>query len=495
MSADAHDTLASKIKPAPTPSADLAPAAPFDFERVHLVGVGGCGMSGLAHAFLASGLEVSGTDRCWNTPCQRLADAGARIHEGHCADRVPDSGVVVYSTAVPDDNVELARARERGLRILHRSEALALFLSTRQSVLVTGAHGKTTTSAMLTLAFEGAGLDPWGFIGGFVPAYSGNTRAGGLAWAVSEADESDGAFERLPADHLIVLNIEDDHLDYWKTGDALRAGYLRVARAVAPGGTVLVCLDNPEASALRRQLDRRVLSYSVREGAGDYSAANIRLDPFSSRFDWRRADGHTVPVELGAPGYQNISNAVGALALLDAVGGDVRAGAAALAAFRGVGRRFEIKGRVAGITVIDDYAHHPTEIAATLDAARAAARSTGGRLVAAFQPHRFTRTRDQLAHFAASFAGCDALVLTEVYAAGEEPIEGATAEALAARIERTGVHHLELIRDRAEIAPSLAPRLHAGDVFITLGAGDITRTSDEIVEILRCFEDPVGDLS
>jgi UDP-N-acetylmuramate--alanine ligase len=461
-----------------------APPDPLGFSSAHLVGIGGCGMSALARALMACGVAVSGSDLKTGGEVERLRAAGARTFDSHEAANLGDAEVLVYSTAISEANPELVRARAEDRRILHRSDALALFLATRDSILVSGTHGKTTTTALAGLALEAAGADPWCFVGGMVPAFAGHVRVGGLTWAVAEADESDGSFERLPASHLIVTNIEDDHLDYWQTSEAMIAGYRRVIERVARDGVVLMCHDDPGASALRRTLDRRVLTYSVRPRTGDFSAGAIKLAPYHSEFDFYHGKLFFGRFQVGVPGLQNVSNAVAALGLLTALGGDPLVAAPALSDFHGVGRRFEVKGRAAGVTVVDDYAHHPTEVLATIEAARALRQQLGGRLVAVFQPHRYTRTQLLMNSFAVAFTGCDEIVLTDVYAAGEQPIEGVNSEALAARLDRAGFQRVTHIPNRADIAPRLAPRLREGDLVLTLGAGDNTKTSTELLEQL-----------
>ncbi|MBI5154544.1 UDP-N-acetylmuramate--L-alanine ligase [Candidatus Poribacteria bacterium] len=461
------------------------PTNPLGFRRVHLIGIGGCGMSGIARALLASGIEVSGSDLQFGDSSKRLRNAGARIFIGHGEENLGSPDLVVYSSAISPSNPELAAAHARGLRIVHRSEALAMFLGTRKSVLVTGTHGKTTTTAMTGLILEAAGFDPWAFVGGFVPAFEGNTRVGGLEWAVAEADESDGSFERLPCNHLIVTNVEDDHLDYWKSNEAMVNGYRRVVMNTSATGAILMSIDDPGACELRHSVGAPVLTYSVRAMAGDYSAGNIELDPYSSSFTFYAGRSPLMRLTVGVPGLQNVSNAVAAAGLALELGADPQAISRALEAYHGVGRRFQVKGEAAGVTVIDDYAHHPTEIIATIDAARAARARRGGRLVAIFQPHRYTRTQNLMNAFAVAFTGCDLLVLTDIYSAGEAPIEGVTGEALAARLAESGQRHLRYIARREAIAAELAGELREGDLVLTLGAGDITRTGGELLELLN----------
>lgn len=467
--------------PAPTLSlAGARPENPFGAASAHLVGIGGCGMSAIAWAMLACGIEVSGSDIHLSTTCEKLRAAGARIEIGHDSANLGNTATLVVSSAIRPDNPELGAAREKGLPILHRSEALARFLAHRQTILVSGTHGKTTTSAMTAVALEAAGFDPWAFIGGSVEAFNGNTRIGGVEWAVAEADESDGSFEILPAGHLIVTNVECDHLDYWQTRENMEAGYRRVLENVAPGGIVLCCLDDPGSRRLAREANRRVLTYGLDPRAGDFSADRIELFPGCAQFDLYRGTWFVGRFEVGAPGRHNVSNAVAALAMTMAIGGDPNRAAQALARFHGAGRRFDVKGQAGGITVIDDYAHHPTEIRATIDAARAMREESAGRLIVAFQPHRYTRTLAFMDEFAAAFDEADLLFLTSVYSAGEKPLSGATIDQLLLRVAERRTVPAALVENRKDLAAVLRPQLLPGDIVLMLGAGDITHSAAEL---------------
>lgn len=472
----------------PSAGAPLAFApggARLGFDSAHLVGIGGAGMSALASAFLACGVHVTGSDMSESATVKRLRAAGAHIAIGHSAEALGRPDVVILSTAIKPDNPELLAAQAAGIRLLHRSEALAMFLRLRRSILISGTHGKTTTTALLGLALEGAQRDPWVFVGGHVPAWDSNTRVGGCEWAVAEADESDGSFERLPANHLIVLNVEDDHLDYWKTSEAMREGYRRVIEAVSVGGTVLTSHDDPGARDVRRAARRGVLTYGTTAKVGNFSAGAIELGPFSSSFDFYVGHTFAQRFTIGVPGLQNVSNAVCALGMAHELGCDLDLAGAKFADFHGVGRRFEIKGTAAGVTVVDDYAHHPTEILATLAAARATREKLGGRVIAVFQPHRYTRTRDLLDAFAGCFADADVVILTNIYSAGEAPIPGLSIETLADAMRVIpGAPTPHIINDRRAIAAHIAKRVEPNDLVLTLGAGDNWRTGEELLTLL-----------
>lgn len=487
-----HDAPASVPAAPPASAPASAPAAnPFGFASAHLLGIGGAGMSALARALMANGVAVSGTDLAESDATRQLVRLGARIAFGHDAANLGEPEAVIASSAIRPGNPEMDAAAARGIPVLHRSEGLARFLASRRSILVTGAHGKTTTTSILGMLLDAAGFDPWVFSGARVEAFDGNTRVGGLEWAVAEADESDGTFERLPADHLVITNIDDDHLDYWKTSEALRAGYQRVVENAAPGAAIVACFDDPGVRDLAAACPRRLVSYGLSPDVFEYGAEAIGLGAFGSSFTLTRRGRAVGRFAIGAPGLQNVSNAVGSLALAMELGADPEAMAPALEAFRGAARRFDIRGARGGVTVVDDYAHHPREVAATLAAGRRAADAQGGRLVAVFQPHRYTRTRDFLDAFGACFAGADLVALTEVYAAGEPPIPGADAASLAASVRASlGIDPL-LVACRAGLAAELAPRLRADDFVMTLGAGDIWKTGLELLDILA--SNPAGD--
>lgn len=474
------------LYPTETGASTWAPgAARLPFDSAHLIGIGGAGMSALASAFLACGVEVSGSDMGESATVKRLRRAGARITIGHSAESLGTPDVVILSTAIKADNPEWMAAQAAGIRTIHRSEALALFLKLRRSILISGTHGKTTTTALLGLALEGAQRDPWVFVGGHVPAWDSNTRVGGCEWAIAEADESDGSFERLPAQHLIVLNVEDDHLDYWQTSEAMRDGYRRVIESVAAGGTVLMSHDDPGSREVRRTVRHGILTFSTTARVGNFSAGAIELGPFSSSFDFYVGHTFVQRFEIGVPGLQNVSNAVCALGMAHEIGCDLELAGAKFADFHGVGRRFEIKGRAAGVTVVDDYAHHPTEIRATLAAARATRAQLGGRVVAVFQPHRYTRTRDLLDAFAGCFEDADVVILTNIYSAGETAIPGLTIETLADAMRAVpGAPTAHVVNDRRAVAAHLAKRVEANDLVLTLGAGDNWRTGEELLSLL-----------
>lgn len=461
-----------------------ASSSMFDFRSAHMIGIGGCGMNAIAHALLASGIKVSGSDLKESKATQDLRKAGAIIFIGHDAENLQNPDVTIISTAIPERNPELQRARGEGRKIIHRSEALGLFLATRQSILITGTHGKTTTSALTAMMMQAGKLDPWAFVGGYVPAFEGNCLCGGDRFAVAEADESDGTFEKLPVHHLIVTNIEDEHLDYWKTGSAMRLGFRRVYESVPESGVRLCCFDDPGVKELISRSTLDCIGYGVRSKDANYFGANIDLQPFHSSFDLMMRGSFYARYTIGVPGLHNVSNAVAALAMANELGGDLTVVGEALANFHGVGRRFEIKGQAKGVTIIDDYGHHPTEIRVTLKAAKKAANSTNGRLFVIFQPHRYSRTRDTLHELAESFTDATELILLPIYSAGEKPLDGVHDNSLFLTLSPSRKRHAQYMENASEVAQALLPKLRSGDVVLTIGAGDVYKISDELTALM-----------
>ena len=471
-----------------------------DTNHVHFIGIGGYGMSALALILLQKGYRVSGSDLKASPLTDNLAARGATVTIGHHADSTGSADLVVYSTAVPADNPELVAARVRGLTLWHRSELLAALINNACGIAIAGAHGKTTTTAMAALLLEAGGLDPTAIIGGFLPVYGSNARLGKSEYLVAEADESDSSFTRYYPRLALVTGIEADHLEHYNHDYAgLKQAYATFLSHLPAEGTAVLCADDPALVSLSRKLSCRVVFYSLTgkppadhsevaphkpgsSNAADYYAANITISSRSSTFDlYHRGQPAANGVTLNVPGSHNISNAVGALALAAELGLDPAACAPALAAFTGVGRRFEIIGVARDITVVDDYAHHPTEVRATLEAARPSA----NRVICLFQPHRYSRTASFLDEFARAFGDADLLFLHSVYPAGEALIPGATSEVLVEKIRRQGkvvVHYSSDITTLEEKAAALA---RPGDIIITMGAGDITNSAPRILERLR----------
>ena len=443
-------------------------------------------MSALALILLEKGYRVSGSDLKESQLTANLSARGAEIFTGHRPENLGSARLVVYSTAVPAGNPELVAARKNGLALWHRSELLAALLNNSYGIAIAGAHGKTTTTAMAALLLEAGGLDPTAVIGGVLPAYGSNARLGGSEYLVAEADESDRSFTRYYPRLALVTGIEADHLEHYSNDyNNLRQAYSTFLSHLPAEGTAVLCDDDPALRTLAADLGCRVVYYALAANPTvqpDYHAAGITVNGLSSTFDFLcRGETAARGVALNVPGSHNISNAVGALALTAELGLDPAACAPALAAFTGVGRRFEIIGRARGVTVVDDYAHHPTEVRATLEAAKPSA----GRLICLFQPHRYSRTASLLEEFSRAFDDADLLLLHSVYSAGEEPVPGATSEALAEQIRSLGrvvVHYSEEIAVLEEKAAALAA---PGDMVITMGAGDVTNSAPRILARLR----------
>jgi UDP-N-acetylmuramate--alanine ligase len=442
----------------------------------HFIGLGGIGMSGIAEILLDLGFAVQGSDQKASPITDRLAARGARVFTGHDAAHVAGAGVVVVSTAIRETNPELAAARAAGLPVVHRSEMLAEIMKMGPAVAVAGTHGKTTTTTMVATLLDGGGLAPTVVNGGVIHAYGSNARLGSGDWIVAEADESDGSFNRLPVTVGIVTNIDPEHLEHWGDFDALRDGFRRFARSVPFYGRAVLCVDHPLVAELALEMpDKPVTTYGLNPGA-DLGVQGLRSEKGKSFFDILvRHSGNSRKIEsceLPVPGLHNVSNALAAVAVGLHLGMTDDAIRAALAGYRGVGRRFTRVGEAGGVTVIDDYGHHPVEIAATLAAARQAV-GPGARVIAVHQPHRYTRLSALFQDFAACFDGADAIGLLPVYPAGEDPIPGATTEALIAAMDRRG-RKAALLTAEADLAALVRRTARPGDMVVCLGAGTIS---------------------
>jgi len=433
--------------------------------RFHFVGVGGIGMSAIAELLLNLGYEVSGSDMHRTEIMNRLESLGARIAEGHDARNIGDAEVLVYSSAVKPSNVELAAARQRGLPALGRAELLAELMEMRQAIAIAGAHGKTTTTSMVAIVLDAAGLDPTAVIGGRVSVFGSNARLGHGKYFVAEADESDRSFLKLKPQIAVITNIDREHLEAYRDFEDLQTAFVTFANSVPESGAVVLCADDPYLSRLRGSITRRVLTYGL-TSAADVAATDVRLEGFGSTSTVK--GGGTL--QLRVPGRHNVLNALAAVAVARELGIDWNDIARGLHSFRGAERRFQWRGEVNGVTVVEDYGHHPTEIAAVIAAAKPIAK---GRLIVAFQPHRFSRTQQLMHDFGPSFAGADALVLTDIYAASEEPIAGVDVDALAKAIRRDFPGDLEVVNATADVPRALAHRARAGDLIVLLGAGSI----------------------
>jgi UDP-N-acetylmuramate--alanine ligase len=463
---------------------------PTSIGLVHFIGIGGIGMSGIAEVLHNLGHRVQGSDQADGANVQRLRAKGIEVHVGHTAENLGDAEVVVVSTAIKKDNPELVAAREKLLPIVRRAEMLAELMRFRNAIAIGGTHGKTTTTSMVAALLDAGGLDPTVINGGIINAYGTNARMGEGEWMVVEADESDGTFLKLPAEVAIVTNIDPEHLDHYGTFDAVRAAFRQFVENVPFYGFGVMCLDHPEVQALVGRIeDRKVITYGENPQA-DVRYSNVRLEGTHSIFDVeirRRRTGRVFnfkDLRLPMPGRHNVANACAAIAVanrLDIAEEAIRKG---LSSFGGVKRRFTLTGTWNGVQVFDDYGHHPVEIKAVLKAAREACE---GRIIAVHQPHRYTRLSSLFEDFANCFNDADTLLLAPVYAAGEDPIEGANAEALVERIRAGGHRDARYLPSPDQLAPIVAGIAQPGDFVILLGAGNITQWAASLPRELEAF--------
>ena len=454
-------------------------------QRVHFVGIGGIGMSGIAEVLLNLGYHISGSDLKRSPVSERLKDLGALVFEGHSAENVAGADVVVTSSAIPASNPEIVEARRLHVPVIPRAEMLAELMRLKYGIAVAGMHGKTTTTSMVAAVLAAGGLDPTVVVGGRVDALGSNARVGRSQYLVAEADESDRSFLKLSPILAVVTNIDREHMDCYRNMQDIKRAFLDFMDRVPFYGTVVVCNDDPVLYRLARKIERRTVSYGTRKG----SDFHIRLrspartgdrSPVSSfSASYRRHD--LGEFRLRVPGVHNVLNATAAIAVgigLDIPVVQIRE---ALESFRGVDRRFQLRGRVGDVAVIDDYGHHPTEIRVTL----AAARECGYRQIhVIFQPHRYSRTRDLMDDFAAAFSDADSLIVLDIYAASESPIEGVTGEELARRISETGQSSVSYLSSFEDAAVAASGRAQPGDMILTMGAGSVSQLAPLLLERL-----------
>ncbi|SDI55417.1 UDP-N-acetylmuramate--L-alanine ligase [Lutimaribacter saemankumensis] len=446
---------------------------PTDVGPIHFVGIGGIGMSGIAEVLLNHGYDVQGSDLKASKITERLEGLGARVFIGQKAGNLEGAEVVVISSAIKPGNPELDGARARGLPVVRRAEMLAELMRLKSNIAVAGTHGKTTTTTLVAELLVKGGIDPTVINGGIIHAYGSNARMGQGEWMVVEADESDGTFNRLPATIAIVTNIDPEHMEHWGDFDTLRDGFYQFVSNIPFYGLAVCCTDHPEVQALvGRVTDRRVVTYGFNAQA-DIRAANLTYKAGVAHFDiLLQAEGAAIEgCTLPMPGDHNVSNALAAVAVARHLGmklGEIRD---ALAQFGGVNRRFTRVGEVNGVTIIDDYGHHPVEIAAVLKAARQACE---GRVIAVHQPHRYSRLSNLFDDFCACFNDADVVAIAEVFAAGEDPIEGATRDDLVAGLIRHGHRHARAIRDEDDLERLVREQSRPGDMVVCLGAGTIS---------------------
>ncbi|MFY0310283.1 UDP-N-acetylmuramate--L-alanine ligase [Leisingera sp. D0M16] len=446
---------------------------PGDVGPIHFVGIGGIGMSGIAEVLLNLGYMVQGSDLKSSKITQRLEELGARIFVGQRAENLEEAAVVVISSAIKPGNAELDEARLRGLPVVRRADMLAELMRLKSNVAIAGTHGKTTTTTMMAELMVAGGFDPTIINGGIIHAYGSNARMGQGEWMVVEADESDGSFNRLPATIAVVTNIDPEHMEHWGDFDRLRDGFLEFVSNIPFYGIAVCCTDHPEVQALVGRIsDRRVVTYGFNAQA-DVQAVNLTYKGGVAHFDVhlktedRVIEGCTLPM----PGDHNVSNALSAVAVARHLGMNSTEIREALAAFGGVNRRFTKVGEVNGVTIIDDYGHHPVEIAAVLKAARQACE---GRVIAVHQPHRYSRLSNLFDDFCACFNEADVVAIAEVFAAGEDPIEGASRDDLVAGLIRHGHRHARAILSEEDLERLVREQTRPGDMVVCLGAGTIS---------------------
>jgi UDP-N-acetylmuramate--alanine ligase len=456
---------------------------PTEMGPIHFVGIGGIGMSGIAEVLIEAGYIVQGSDLKATKITNRLERLGAKIFEGQRAENLEGAEVIVISSAIKRGNPELDEARRLGLPVVRRAEMLAELMRLRSNVAVAGTHGKTTTTTMVAALLDAGGIDPTVINGGIIHAYDSNARVGKGEWMVVEADESDGTFNRLPATIAIVTNIDPEHMEHWGTIENLRKGFDDFVSNIPFYGLAVLCTDHPEVQALvGRITDRRIVTYGFNAQA-EVRAVNLRYKSGTAHFDILLAqDDITIEnCTLPMPGDHNVSNALAAVAVARHLGMKAAEIRGALASFKGVNRRFTKVGEVDGVAIIDDYGHHPVEIAAVLKAARqAVADNPDARVIAVHQPHRYSRLSTLFEDFCTCFNDADVVGIAEVYGAGEDPIPGATREDLVAGLIRHGHRHARAIISEADLERLVREQSRPGDIVVCLGAGTISTWANNL---------------
>jgi len=453
-------------------------------QHIHFVGIGGIGMSGIAEVLLNLGYRVSGSDLAASDVTDRLKKLGATIGLGHRPSNVTDPQVVVVSSAVRRDNPEVVVAREKGIPVIPRAEMLAELMRLKWGIAIAGAHGKTTTTTMVAHVLAHGGLDPTAVIGGRVNAFGSNAKLGGGQFLIAEADESDGSFLKLSPVIAVITNIDREHMDHYGDMNSLLDAFVEFANLIPFYGLNVVCMDCEHIREILPRIEKRVITYGFSSQA-DFRAENVKMNGLRSGFRVMKGAETIGEVDIPAPGLHNVLNALATTIValeIDIPFEKIKGG---LNEFSGIRRRFQFKGKVQDIIVVDDYGHHPTEVRATLAAARAAygSPSSGGkRLVVVFQPHRYTRTRDLSKEFMDAFDDADVLILTDIYAAGEAPIAGVTGELIYREVKEGGHKNVTYVPDRRDIARVLRGLARDNDVVMTLGAGDVYKVGEEFVK-------------
>jgi len=450
------------------------------FYKIHFVGIGGIGMSGIAELLHNQGYEVSGSDLRETEITRRLQAMGCIIRHGHHADHIKDAHVVVISSAVKQDNPEVKAAKERQVPVIPRAEMLAELMRMKQGIAVAGSHGKTTTTSLIATILSRAEMDPTIVIGGRLNSIGTNAKLGAGDYLIAEADESDGSFLKLNPVIALITNIDPEHMEHFHTMDNLREAFITFANKVPFYGAAIVCLDHPEIQGILPAIQKRIITYGLSAQA-NYHAENIRQEGFETIFDLVKDQTPSGEVRVRMPGRHNALNAIAAIAVSQELGIPLQKAKQALREFEGVQRRFQERHELKDVLIIDDYAHHPREIEATLQAAKS---GWDRRVIAVFQPHRYTRVRDLMDDFFRCFYQADKLIVTRIYPAGEKPLKGIHAEKLYEGIQQHGHRDVHYIEDFERIAAFLATSTRPGDMVITLGAGDIWKVGDMLAENL-----------
>jgi UDP-N-acetylmuramate--alanine ligase len=467
-------------------------ALPLEIGILHFVGIGGIGMSGIAEILHNLHYQVQGSDLADSYNVKRLRELGIKVAIGHAADNLGDAAVVVVSSAVKADNPEVAAARAKQLPIVRRAEMLGELMRLKWSVAVGGTHGKTTTTSLVAALLDAAGFDPTVINGGIINNYGTNARLGAGDWMVVEADESDGTFTKLPATIAVVTNMDPEHLDFYGSVEAMNRAYEQFVENIPFYGFAVLCLDHPVVQAMIGRInDRRIVTYGLSPQA-DVKALDIKLDPTGASYDVAVAARGVLParlirgLRLPMMGQHNVQNSLAAIAVAHEMGAEDATIRKALSGFGGVKRRFTRTGEVDGITIIDDYGHHPVEIAAVLRAARAA---TKGKVIAVVQPHRYTRLANLFEEFCTCFNDADEVIVAEVYAAGEAPIEGVSRDTLVEGLIGHGHRHVTALSEPGDLAALVDAMAASGDLVVCLGAGNITQWAhalpDELAQLRR----------
>jgi len=452
-----------------------------NLKKIHFIGIGGAGMSAIAKVLLQMGYTITGSDLNKSETIDKLVKNGAHVFTGHCGENIQGAEAVVVSTAISDTNPELQQAREKGIPVFHRADIIAELMLQYEGIAVAGAHGKTTTTAMIAVMLEHAGVDPTIIIGGEVDYLHGSAKLGTSKYLVAEADESDGSFLKYSPHIAVVTNIENDHMDFYKTMENILHTFNKfIHNLPSDKGLGILCFDNAYIRDLSANLQRPYISYAIEHDA-QYMARNICTKGVITTYDVYQEKELLGTIKLNVPGRHNVANSLAAVVVGVTIGLTFIQIAEGLAQFQGAKRRFQTKARINGVWVIDDYAHHPTEITTTLSAARQTAPT---RLICVFQPHRYTRTQFLREEYGLAFTPSDLLIITDVYAAGEEPIPGITGEVLKEEVERQTKMQVIYIADKDKIARYLSEIVEPGDLVMTMGAGNIYRVGEELVELL-----------